>query len=221
MTGSMRSALLALMPLLQACNEMPGGNADTAASNALRPQWSAPASSSPGARWLADSWHALDEPAFTDADASDSITVLRFLWMPSFDPTIVVRVLQQGAHCSIFTLILGQPATEWGATDSMGVSVPVATHPGSILRRDSSSVPASTCTALKGQFAFSAYWSASPTLPPPTLDGSLWVLERLDAAGHRALIHQSPDSLGTPALWQAGTSMLRAAHALPGRGKVY
>ncbi len=105
----------------------------------------------------------LGEPPFRGATAHAGSRALRFTWIRSFHPTIIVRVMDDRTTCHVVTTIATPRASR---------------HYGGV-------------------------------------DGSFWLLERLDARGHAMLLDWSPDRYAQRAIFDAGMAFLRAANVMP------
>jgi hypothetical protein len=173
------------------------------------------------AAWYGGVLRSMREPPFAGAQIPAGASLLRFLWLRSFDPQIAVRVFSAPRHCTVTTTVIAMSEVEWSAPDSKAVELELSTRPGKVLRRDSVEVPVRLCTGLRAQTTAAKLWSGAIIDTTAGEDGSDWVLEVVDATGYHLAERWSPDSNRALEFRLAGIAFLRLGNTLPTVGGPY
>ena len=159
------------------------------------------------------------EPPFPGATVPHDHRALRFTWIRSFHPPIIVRVMDDRTNCRLVTTVAKPNAIYLADIPELVAGDPVAPQPVSgrparVIRRDSTALAASLCTDLAARLDTIALL-AQTVAHPAGLNGSAWLLERVDARGHATLLYWSPDREKQRAVFDAGMAFLRSARVLP------
>jgi hypothetical protein len=221
------SLLLMLCPLLAAC-ETPSTGAVATRTLEFRTDTGVSAFF-PGPIRAENAWqfamHAntlagFGEPSFRFARVPAGTRAMRFTWIRSFYPTLVVRVMDTGDSCRLVTasgrpggyfLELPEIAPEDAGTGGHSTGFLAAR----LDRKDSTSAEHAVCRMLNSQL--DAAGLQQRDLPAFGMDGNYWLLERVDDTGHMLRMEWSPDRFAQRPFFEAGVALLRAANVLPAR----
>jgi len=122
--------------------------------------------------WYSSQLCAMGEPRLSAPNSSD-LTVVRFLWLRSFDPGIAIRVTRSSDTYRLTAIRL----------DGAG-----GYAPGSVDLREERTLTASEWSQVSATLHRSNYW-ALPTSDRSNdgLDGSQWIVEVADADKHHVV----------------------------------
>jgi hypothetical protein len=159
------------------------------------------------------------EPPLRGARIRYDQRVMRFTWVRSFHPTIIVRVVDLGTTCRIVTTVAHPHAIYFADIPVLDSSFTITGPPpkprlAQVTRRDSTDVTPAVCADL-GALLPRAGLVARPAAQLGGPDGAEWLLERADAEGHVSRMTWSPNSTSSRAVWNAGMAFLTAGRALP------
>lgn len=164
----------------------------------------------------------VDEPPLRGATVPSGQRVLRFTWVRSFHPMIVIRLMQSATACRMLVTLArprmmdlsGIPLLVPGDTAEPPPAGPTPVVRAAVSRRDSSLVATSVCDTLAARLDGIGL-TPEPVLHHGGVDGSTWLLERVDARGHALAMYWSPDMEEERSVREVGLAFLRAANVLP------
>lgn len=122
--------------------------------------------------WYSSQLCAMGEPRLSAGNSGDR-TVIRFLWLRSFDPGIAIRVTRSADAYRLSTIRL----------DGAG-----GYAPGNVALREERAITASEWHRLTAALKIANYW-ALPTSDRSNdgLDGSQWIVEAVEGGKHHVV----------------------------------
>ena len=143
------------------------------------------------------------DPAVRDGDA------YRFTLMPSFEPSVSVRIEAKRSGC-VMTRRQVRRLPEPPDSSPPGVVIAVPPTHYELTFSDSLEVPASECRPLLAEL--SALDIREDTTKDIGPDGTSWMFERLEGGHYAAVVLWSPEGRARQAAYvRVGSAMLRAA----------
>lgn len=130
--------------------------------------------------WYGKQLRALGEGGFC-ANANAAPERYRFVWIPSFHPSIVVRAERNGSSQRLVAKILS------GAGGY---------EPGTVRRDTSIVLSAGEWTELTRLIEASGFWTAPPESERVGLDGAQWIIEGLRGGRYNVVDRWSPERDG-------------------------
>jgi len=144
----------------------------------------------------------MHEPILDGTRAPAGMTVIRMIWVRSFDPPSAVRMVETPGHCKVVVAITGVPWQRYSPRGSDSVWRVDAPWPYTglrpIVRRDSSEVPLERCAAIHSAAIAARLWSGPVVGKEIGLDGDDVAFEIVDTAGHRFATRWTPRPGSSP-----------------------
>jgi len=131
--------------------------------------------------WFAGQWRAASESSFYEAAQYKAAPefALRFSYIPSFDPSVFIRVQSDGNGLSL----IAKELSGNGGND-----------PGTLARSKKIRLTDKQASELKAMLNSEALFEEPPTTCEQGFDGSEWIFEMVDKDGYRMVKRWSPAS---------------------------
>lgn len=155
-------------------------------------------------RWYSSHLIAMDEPSLWEASMAEEAEIYRFLWLPTFDHPVVVRVVLSGDRGSeiVVKLLSGQGGYE----------------PGHLIRADGHPLSPKEQAGVAELIETSGFWSLPVQAEAGLIgvDGEQWIVEGVRPDDYHVADRWSPEN---GPVRQIGEHLLRLAglaHLLSG-----
>jgi hypothetical protein len=130
-------------------------------------------------RWYAKHLRSMREPSLSDASKDSSLVAYRFLWLPTFDSPIAVRLTVRVDGTGTLT---GKMTNGKGGYD-----------PGKLTMNETHELTKAQITEFLGLLQKAAFWSAPSEVGAEGNDGEQWVLEGVENGRYHIVDRWSPE----------------------------